>query len=155
MNKDGKVQFTIDGLKAIKKELEELIKVKKPEAVERVARAREFGDLSENSEYHAAREDHSFIEGRIGELEGLIKRSEVVRRSGSKSTVAIGCKVTVTEKNKEHTYEIVGEWEADPIKKKISHTSPLGQALFGKRKGDRVEFEAPAGKVVYKIKKIH
>lgn len=155
MNNNGKVQFTADGLKALEQELEELINTKKPEAIERVARAREFGDLSENSEYHAAREDHSFIQGRIEELEALMKRAEVVRRSGSKLTVAIGCKVTVTEKNKEHTYEMVGEWEADPINKKISHTSPLGQALVGKKKGDTVEFEAPAGKVVYKIKKIH
>ena len=67
----------------------------------------------------------------------------------------IGCKVTVTLKGKEHTYEIVGEWEADPLKKKISHTSPLGLALVGKKKGENVEFEAPAGKVVYQIKKIH
>lgn len=155
MGINNKIQFTSDGLKALKSELEELKDIKRPEAVERVARAREFGDLSENSEYHAAREELSFIEGRIDELETLMKKAVVVKRSGSKTKVSIGCKVTVGVGKSEHTYEMVGEWEADPMQKKISHTSPLGQALIGKKPGEAVEFEAPAGKVIYKIKKIH
>lgn len=152
---NDKIQFTADGLAEIKAELAELKGAKLTAAIERVARARDFGDLSENAEYHAAKEELSFIEGRVEELEGIVLRAEVVGGKNKKGTIDIGCKVTVTLAGKEHTYEIVGEWEADPLKKKISHTSPLGQALVGKKMGENVEFEAPAGKVIYKIKKIH
>lgn len=148
------IQVTAQGLKDLKQELEELKTKKRPEAIDRVARAREFGDLSENSEYHAAREDLSFIEGRINELEEMIKQAQVVKTSSSKSKVAIGSQVVVQANGQEHTYHIVGEWEANPMEKKISHTSPLGQALLGKKPGDEVEFEAPVGKVVYQIKTI-
>lgn len=150
-----KIQFTTDGLAEIKDELATLKDGKLTAAIERVARARDFGDLSENAEYHAAKEELAFIEGRIEELEGIVSRASVVDTKAKNGTVDIGCKVTVTVKGKEHIYEIVGEWEADPLKKKISHTSPLGQALIGKKKGEEVEFEAPAGKVIYQIKKIH
>lgn len=152
---NDKIQFTAEGLTEIKAELAELSGAKLTSAIERVARARDFGDLSENAEYHAAKEELSFIEGRIEELEGIILRAQVVGGKASKDSIDIGCKVTVTVAGKEHTYEIVGEWEADPLKKKISHTSPLGQALVGKKKGEKVEFVAPAGKVIYQIKKIH
>lgn len=151
---NDKIQFTADGLVEIQAELNELKGKKLTDAIERVARARDFGDLSENAEYHAAKEELSFIEGRVEELENIIAKAEVAGK-GKKGAIDIGCKVTVTVAGKEHTYEIVGEWEADPMKKKISHTSPLGQALFGKKMGDAVEFQAPAGKVIYKIKKIH
>lgn len=150
-----KIQFTADGLAEIKAELTELKDGKLTAAIERVARARDFGDLSENAEYHAAKEELAFIEGRIEELEGIVSRATVVGTKSKSGVIDIGCKVTVTVKGKEHIYEIVGEWEADPLKKKISHTSPLGQALVGKKKGEQVEFEAPAGKVIYQIKKIH
>lgn len=150
---NDKIQFTESGLAEIQSELAELKGAKLTAAIERVARARDFGDLSENAEYHAAKEELSFIEGRIEELEGIILRAEVVGKN-KKGTIDIGCKVTVSVGGKDHTYEIVGEWEADPLKKKISHTSPLGQALVGKKPGENVEFEAPAGKVIYKIKKI-
>ena len=152
---NDKIQFTAEGLLGIKAELNELKGAKLTAAIERVARARDFGDLSENAEYHAAKEELSFFEGRIEELEGIVARAKVVTTNGKSDAVDIGCKVTVTVAGKEHTYEIVGEWEADPLKKKISHTSPLGQALSGKKKGENVEFEAPAGKVIYQIKKIH
>ena len=151
---NDKIQFTQSGLDEIKAELDELKTTKLTAAIERVARARDFGDLAENAEYHAGKEELSFIEGRIEELEGLVLRAKVVGRNHKNGSIDIGCKVTVTVGGKEHTYEIVGEWEADPLKKKISHTSPLGQALVGKKKGENVEFEAPAGKVIYKIKKI-
>lgn len=152
---NDKIQFTASGLTEIQSELESLKSSKLSSAIERLARARDFGDLSENAEYHAAKEELAFIEGRIEELEDIVLRAEIVGNKKSNGAVDIGCKVTVTVKGKDHTYEIVGEWEADPLKKKISHTSPLGQALVGKKKGEQVEFEAPAGKVIYKIKKIH
>ncbi len=150
----AKIQFTAAGLAEVKSELEELKTKKLPAAIERVARARDFGDLSENAEYHAAREELSFLEGRVEELEDIVSRAYVPTKKSSDS-IDIGCRVTVELSGKEHTYEIVGEWEADPMKKKISHTSPLGTALVGKKKGETVEFQAPAGKVIYKIKKIH
>ena len=149
-----KIQFTVAGLAEIQAELAELKNVKLPAAIDRVARARDFGDLSENAEYHAAKEELAFIEGRIEELESIVGKAVVIKNN-SNGAVGLGCKVTVEQSGKDHTYEIVGEWEADPINKKISHTSPLGQALLGKKKGEAVEFEAPAGKVIYKIKKIH
>lgn len=155
MTNNDKIQFTSSGLAELKAELDELTNVKRPAAIDRVARARDFGDLSENAEYHAAREELSFLEGRIDELEELLKKAIVVKNTNGSNEVGVGCKVTVALNGAEHTYEVVGEWEADPIKKKISHTSPLGRALMGKKKGEDVEFEAPAGKVIYKVKKIH
>ncbi len=152
---NGKIQFTQTGLTEVQAELDELKNTKLPAAIDRVARARDFGDLSENAEYHAAKEELSFIEGRVEELESLVAKAQVVDNGHTNGAVDIGCKVTVELDGTTHTYEIVGEWEADPMKKKISHTSPLGQALLGKKKGEEVEFEAPAGKVIYKIKKIN
>lgn len=151
---NNKVQMTQSGLDEIKEELAKL-KAKEPQAVDRVTKAREFGDLSENSEYHAAREDLAFIQGRIEELEEMIARVQVVTASStSGNKVDIGCQVTVDANGQEHTYTIVGEFEADPMKKKISHDSPLGRALMGKKKGEVVEFEAPVGKVSYTVKHI-
>ena len=155
MTINQKIQFTKSGFDELKAELKGLIDTKRPAAIDRVARARGFGDLSENAEYHAAREELSFLEGRINELEDLVKKAQVVKTKKSHDKIGVGCKVTVELSGNEHIYELVGEWEADPVKKKISHTSPLGQALMGKIKGDDVEFEAPAGKVIYKVKKIH
>lgn len=152
---NNKIQFTATGLAEIKAELSELKDKKLPAAIDRVARARDFGDLSENAEYHAAKEELSFIEGRVEELEDIVKKAEVVKNGNGNGHVDLGCKVTVEVKGKDYTYEVVGEWEADPLSQKISHTSPLGQALMGKKKGEQVTFEAPAGKVIYKIKKIH
>jgi transcription elongation factor GreA len=126
-----------------------------PEAIERVAKAREFGDLSENAEYHSAREDLAALEGRIEELKDIISRVNVVdiKKSGEEE-VGIGSLVMVSINGKQHEFSIVGEWEADPAAKKISHESPLGKALLGKKVGDSVEVEAPAGKVAYTIKEV-
>ena len=154
MNAPLKVHLTQEGYDEIKTELEAL-QQKHPAAIERVQRAREMGDLSENSEYHAAREDLSFTMGRIEELEELLARAEVINGPSKKNQVDLGSTVTVTSKGKEVTYVLVGEYEADPTKKKISIDSPMGQALIGKKVKDKAEFEAPVGKVIYTIKKIH
>jgi len=149
--------FTKDGLKELKAELKQLQKEKLPKLIKRVALARSFGDLSENSEYTASREELSFTEGKVEELETIIRKAKVIsntKKSGS-NQVKLGCKVTVKVNGKKHTYKVVGEWEADPLQKKISHTSPLGKALLNKKKGDKIEIEAPAGKVNYHIQKIH
>jgi transcription elongation factor GreA len=147
--------FTSEGLKELKEELKKLVKEKRPKLIDRVTVARDHGDLSENSEYTAAREDLAFVEGRIEELEELIARAKLIKAKKTKGEVKLGCKVTVKVNGKKQTFEVVGEWEADPTEEKISHTSPLGKALLGKKKGEKVEIEAPAGKVTYHIQKIH
>ena len=145
------VLLTRDGLADLQKEFDTLVNVKRPEAVKRIAAAREQGDLSENSEYAAAREDMSFIDGRIAELEELLHKAKLVSVKHSKTHVDVGCSVTLHVNGKKDIYTIVGEWEADPKEKKISHSSPLGKALMGKQVGEKVEVEAPAGKLAYKI----
>ena len=142
--------LTKAGLDQLKAEYEELLKVKRPAAVARLSDARDLGDLSENSEYAAAKQDLAFIDGRISELEEIIRSAKVVTNHG-KSHVDVGCKVTLHVNGKQDVFTVVGEWEADPINKKISHESPLGKALLGKKVGEKVEVEAPAGKLHYKI----
>jgi len=150
------VYVTGEGLKELKEELRVLAEQKRPALIERVATARAHGDLTENSEYTAAREDLAFVEGRIEEIEVLIAKAKLIKNNhAANNKVVLGCKVTVKVNGKEQTFEVVGEWEADPLEQKISHTSPLGQALLGKGKGEKVEIEAPAGKVTYHILKIH
>lgn len=150
MNNNQKVIITKEGLIELKKELDELVKTKRPDAVARLALARGQGDLSENSEYSAAKQDLSFMDGRIAELEQVISEAKVVA-SHSRSKIDVGCKVTLHINGKKDTYLIVGEWEANPLEKKISNSSPLGKALLGKKVGDKVEVEAPVGKISYKI----
>ncbi|MEK7605177.1 MAG: transcription elongation factor GreA [Patescibacteria group bacterium] len=149
-----KIYLTKSGLEDLKKEHEELTKVKRPEVVSRVSDARNQGDLSENAEYVAAREELSFIDGRIDELEELLKQVSLIEEgAGTRGgyLVELGSKVTLKIDGKEEVYRVVGEWEADPAEKKISHESPLGKALLGKKIGESVEVEAPAGKINYTI----
>jgi transcription elongation factor GreA len=153
---DKKIYLTKEGLEELKKEFHQLSKVKRPEVLERVSQARSMGDLSENAEYAAAREELSFVDGRLDELEELIKQAVLIQDTHSKGnqTVKLGSTVTVTAKGKKEVFTVVGEWEADPHDKKISHQSPLGKALMGKSVGEKVEVEAPAGKVVYTISSV-
>lgn len=148
----NQVQLTKEGFEQIKNELEELVNVKRPKLVERIANARQQGDLSENSDYANAKEELEFLDGRIDELEAVTKNAQVVRNgNGKKNGIGIGTKVTLKSYGKSHIFEIVGDWEADPVNKKISPDSPLGMALVGKKIGERVSVEAPAGKVTYEI----
>jgi transcription elongation factor GreA len=146
-----KIYLTKEGLDELKKEFDQLTKVKRPDILERVSQARSMGDLSENAEYVAAREELSFIDGRIDELEELIKQAVLIQETHSKGLVKLGSTVEVTIKGKKEVFTVVGEWEADPHDKKISHESPLGKALLGKKVGETIEVEAPAGVVVYTI----
>ncbi len=150
MNQVPKIVMTREGLSELKKELDELMKTKRPEAVVRLAVARGQGDLSENSEYAAAKQDLAFMDGRIAELDQVISEAKVVA-THSKLKIDVGCKVTLHVNGKKDTYLIVGEWEADPAARKISHSSPLGKALLGKKVGEKVEVEAPIGKIIYKV----
>lgn len=154
-----KIYLTPKGLTDLKKEYDDLVKTKRPEIVARLSAAREMGDLSENAEYTAAREELAFIDGRIEELEMLLKQAVVIENGDhhkGNNTVDLGSQVTVKiADKKEVVFTLVGEWEADPAEKKISHESPLGKALIGKTIGDEIEVEAPAGTMVYKVVAIH
>ena len=151
MNKN--LKLTKQGLETLKKEFSELVEVKRPKLVDRLNNARSQGDLSENSDYQSAKEELEFLDGRIDELDDVLKNASVVSIDGKNrnSGIGIGTKVTVKVKGKETVFDIVGEWEADPVNKKISHDSPLGSALLGKNVGDKAEVEAPAGKIQYEI----
>ena len=147
-----KIQLTAKGLEALKKEFSELVGTKRPQLIERLSNARAQGDLSENSDYQNAKEELEFLEGRIDELESVIKTAVLVSNEPKEgSGINVGTKVTIRVNGVKNTFEIVGEWEADPVNKKISHTSPLGSALVGKNKGDKFEVSAPAGKILYEI----
>jgi len=155
INDKDKILFTPEGLEALKKEYQELAEIKRPAIVERLADARQAGDLAENSEYTQAKEELSFIDGRISELEEILKKAIVAETDHRKCCqVGLGCKVTVKNYAGKNVFWVVGEWEANPAQKKISYTSPLGKSLLGKKVGDEVEVEVPAGKLVYKITKI-
>lgn len=150
-------KMTAEGLKKLEQELETLKTVTRKENAEKLKVARSFGDLSENSEYDEAKNDQAKTEARIAELEEMCKNAVIIDESEYRSDVVnIGSKVTVVdvEFKDEIVYEIVGASEADPMQDRISDESPVGKGLIGHKKGETVEIEIPAGKVVYKIKKI-
>lgn len=156
MQRGKTIQVTEEGLEALKKELATLRDEKRPALVDRLANARSQGDLSENSDYQNAKDELEFLDGRIEELAEVLSRSVAVSpKGGSHGEVVLGTKVTVKNGVGNHTFHIVGEWEADPTQKKISHTSPLGQALLGRKVGDKVEVVAPAGKILYQVLEIN
>ncbi|MEI6288109.1 MAG: transcription elongation factor GreA [bacterium] len=142
-----------EGLEKVKKELEQLKTVDRVEIIDRISRARDLGDLSENAEYHEARERQSFVEGRIQELESLIKSALIINNEkNTTGSVGVGSTVHATYDNGVKVkYMIVGHTEADPMNGKISHESPLGKAFIGKIKGDEFELAIPAGKIKCKI----
>lgn len=147
--------LTKEGLEKIKNEFTNLVDVKRPEIAKRIQDAREMGDISENSEYDAAKQEQAFIEGRISEIEEILKNATVTDGSKShKESVDVGAKVTVHINSQDDTFYIVGAPEADPTANKISHESPLGSALMGKKVGEKIEVEAPVGKLTYTILKI-
>jgi len=149
-----KVPMTIVGYERLKKELAKLKNSERPAVISAIEDARKHGDLSENAEYHAAREKQSFIEGRILELEFKIGRAQIINiKELSGDIVRFGATVALLNEETEETlsYQIVGEEESDIQKRLISLTSPLARALIGKTKGDHVEVFAPKGESYYKI----
>lgn len=150
------ILLTPKGKSDLESELNELKNVKLPAVLDRIAKAREEGDLSENSAYQFGKQEQEFVEGRIDELEDVLKVATLVdegSKSGSNS-IDIGCKVTVMVGGKNHIFTVVGDWEGNPKEKKISGSSPLGSALMGKKVGDKAEVSAPAGKVIYTVVEI-
>lgn len=145
-------QLTKEGVAELQAELAEL-KDKLVEVIEAIKMARDQGDLSENAEYHAAREDQERVDNRISEIEHILANTEIVKKA-SKSSVGIGSTVTLKNGKKDVTYHIVDSVEADPLEAKISDESPIGKALLGKKVGDNVEITLPAGVQKYEIKEI-
>ena len=149
-----KVQLTKQGYENLQKEYQKLIKVKRTHAVQRLHDARAMGDLSENSEYSAAKEELAFIEGRIQEIEELLKNIEIVQNNSHGGKITLGSHVTVQVNNHTELFQIVGEFEVDPMNKKLSSTSPIGKALMNRKVGEEIEVEVPDGKLKYKILQI-
>jgi transcription elongation factor GreA len=149
--------MTVGGFARLEEELRYLKSTARPEVIRAIAEAREHGDLSENAEYHAARERQSFIEGRVAELEDKIARAEVIDvASLNGKTVKFGATVTLVDEDTdaEAAYQLVGEMEADVKEGRLSITAPLARALIGKEVGDSVEVMTPAGSKAYEILKV-
>jgi transcription elongation factor GreA len=152
-----KIPMTADGLQRLEEELRHLKMVERPAVIRAIAEAREHGDLSENAEYHAARERQSFIEGRVAELEDKIARAEVIDVSKlSGKQVMFGATITLVDEDTDEkaSYQIVGPDEADVKAKRLSVTSPLARALIGKKVGDSVEVTTPSGSKSYEIVRV-
>ena len=148
----GAVIITQEGMNELQAELVELKEVKMPKVVARISNAREQGDLSENADYHSAKDEQSMVNARIDAIEEILSKAEVTeKKSGSKVSLGSIVKVENGNNGKKYTYSLVGEYESNPSEGKISVESPVGKALMGKKKGDKCEVEVPAGKIVYKI----
>lgn len=159
MNPRDKVLLTPEGHAHLEGELHHLIEVRRPEVAAMIRDAKEDGDLRENAAYDEAKEQQGFIEGRIQELEDLLRRATVIE-SVNGDTVALGSQVKVAEEGEDaddpEEFRIVGSAEADPLKGKISNMSPLGAALMGRRAGDVVKYKTPNGRLMsFKVLEVH
>ena len=147
--------LTNEGAARLRAELEELTGPKREELAKRLRAAIQMGDLSENADYHKAKEDQGFLEGRIQELEYLLSNAIIIEENNNKDVVSLGSRVTIQEEDyPEETYHLVGPAEADPSKGMISNESPIGSALMEHKLGDTVEAETPGGVIKLKILKI-
>ena len=148
--------LTQTGLRKLEEELDDLRKVQRKEIAQKIKEAREQGDLSENAEYDAAKEEQRHIEARIAELEGILKNVEVVEEEIDYSRVHLGCFVTVTDHQmkKQFRWQLVGSTEASSLAQKISNESPIGRALMGKSVGETVSVEAPVGELRFTVEGI-
>ena len=148
-----KIPLTRAGYDKLDAELKHLKSVERPEIIQAIAEAREHGDLSENAEYHSAKEKQSFIEGRIKELESVISLAEVIDPSKLSGSIKFGATVQLVDEDteEERTYQIVGEYEADIEKGRLNIRSPLARALIGKTVGDSVEVRTPGGERSYEV----
>lgn len=153
-----KVPMTVEGEARLREELSHLKSVERPRIINDIAIAREHGDLKENAEYHAAREEQGFTEGRIKEIEGKLSDSQVidVKSIANTGKVIFGTTITLFNVDTEETvtYRIVGDDEAEVKDKKISYASPIAKALIGKNEGDEVAIKIPSGEVVYEIESV-
>ena len=146
--------LTVEGSARLRAELDHLIGVKRPEVIARIRTAKEHGDLKENSEYHAAREEQSFLEGRVQALEARLRSAVIVEAPVEGARVGLGSKVTVEVEGETLSYTIVGASESDPTGGRISSSSPVGRALVGRDVGDEIVIRTPAGDRHYRIVEI-
>lgn len=147
-----KYLLTQDGLQKLNDELKDLIAKKRPDVIERIREAASHGDLSENADYAQAREEQSFIEGRILEIEDMVKNAEIIATNGGRhNTVSIGSTTVVKANGQERKYTIVGSNEANPKEGKISNESTVGKALLGRKAGEKFKVATPAGEMEYEI----
>ena len=151
---DKKFILTRQGLASLKSEYDELTKVKRTQIIKRIQIAREFGDLAENSEYDAAKEEQSLLETRIVQLEDVLKRAQIIEPVKKADFVVIGSTIVVEIEGEKDEFTIVGTIEADPSKKKISNESPVGTAMLGAKVGEVVEVVTPIIRAKYKILEI-
>lgn len=149
-----KYLLTKEGLDKLKRELEVLVNERRKEVIERIQEAVAHGDLSENADYAQAKEEQAFIEGRIQELEEMIKNAEIIKSDGNTGMVSVGSTVKVSINGQRKSYTIVGSNEANPAEGRISNESLVGQRLIGAKPGDKVEVETPSGKVAYEVVEI-
>ncbi len=156
MSTNEPVYMTEEGLAKIKEELEYLTTTRRREVAKLIAEAKAEGDLRENAGYDEAKTQQGFLEGRVRELENVLKNVQVIEDETSTTSVSIGATVVVEEvgADLEEVYEIVGSMEADPSNGRISNESPIGQALLGKRKGSKVKVKTPGGEIAFKILRI-
>jgi transcription elongation factor GreA len=149
---DKPVLLTKDGLHKLEEEHAQLVGVRRVEVADRIRHARDFGDISENSEYTEAKNEQSLVEGRIMTLEAMIRNAVLIEENGrQKGVVDVGSKITVQTDEGEETYSMVGPAEADPIAGRISNESPLGRAMLGHKAGDEVQWHSPMGTSRVKI----
>lgn len=151
---DGQTYLTPEGLERLKEELRNLKQVRRKEIADKIERAKELGDLSENAEYQEAKDEQAFAEGRIIELETVLNTATIVTSAGGTKQVGIGNTVRVRQNGDERTFTIVGANEADPTGGKISNESPLGRSLIGRWVGESLEVQVPKGTVTYKVVEI-
>ncbi len=151
-----KIPMTRQGYEALEVELKHLKSVERPAIIRAISEAREHGDLSENAEYHSAKEKQSFIEGRIKELEGALALAEVIDPTKLSGSIKFGATVTLIDEDTEEevTYQIVGEYEANIEKGRLNMKSPIARALIGKEEGDSVEVRTPGGEKAYEVVKV-
>ncbi|MCK4471259.1 MAG: transcription elongation factor GreA [Anaerolineae bacterium] len=153
MNAYQPVYLTAEGVKNLRRELDHLVNVKRPALAERLRRAIQQGDLSENADYITAKEEQGFLEGRVQQIEAMLRRAVIIQENGPTDEVALGSRVTVVEEGMDESevFHIVGPAEADPANGKVSDESPLGRALMGRQVEDAVTVEAPGGEIVFRI----
>lgn len=150
------IYLTPEGAEDLRRELDTLLTVRRPELAKKLKEAVAEGDLKENADYHDAKEQQAFLEGRIQYVENVLRQATIIDNKGASDVVRLGSMVTIIEDggHDEETYSIVGAAEANPREGKISHESPIGAALMGHKKGDKVRAKTPGGEITFKIKNI-
>jgi len=156
MSDSEKIYLTAEGEQELRKEYDQLVNEKRPALAIKLKEAVAQGDLKENADYHDAKEQQAFVEGRIQYLENVLRSAEIISNDGKNDIVRLGSEVTIRfdGEDEDETYLIVGAAEANPSEGKISHESPIGKALINHKKGDKVRAQTPSGEIICKIRKI-